>query len=351
LAAASSAANTGSLAASANTYITGSLAASTNAYNAISLLASTNTYITGSLGASANKYTTELAASTNTYNAELAASASTYNDKLAASASTYNDKLAASASTYNDKLAASASTYNASLAASANIYNTGSLAASTNTYNIGLLSSLITSLNASSPHTQLNFDSNLWYLKYYYNTTSRNSNHVLPATLYNPTILNSNIKRIAYYMQNNNIYAWVSFDYDPTTMPHYEVPSTNANGNLFVNTCRIYNVNIISNSPNIQNVKNVNGYLQVAPSFYSGRQINGTTQFGMNNLNLVATLGHGAFNIWNYDTENCIFGWNNQNYDNGLPNIGFGNGTPQKDWTFANTTPVNFAFLIFALPK
>jgi hypothetical protein len=143
-------------------------------------------------------------------------------------------------------------------------------------------------------------------------------------------------------MQNNDVWAWVSFDYQSSGMTQYDIPTGGIYTNVFINSNIIYNMNVISNSENITNVTNITGYIQTWPSNYNTSSLGG---YNLYNSGYNTEIGYGAFNIWNLNTLDCIFAFNNHSSE--TPCIGFGNGPSNKDWTFANGTLNNFKFQIY----
>ena len=191
-------------------------------------------------------------------------------------------------------------------------------------------------------YIRMNIDNGGWMLIYQCDIPYRQNNSIQYSVDKSLSLGSTPIKRVAYYMQNNGIWAWVSFDYQSSEMTHYDIPTGGSSNNVFINSNNIYNMNVISNSPNIQNVTNITGYIQTWPSDYSISPLDG---YNLYNIEYGTSIGYGAFNLWNLNTQDCIFAWNNHNGP--MPNIGFGNGSGYKDWTFTNITPINFMFQIF----
>jgi hypothetical protein len=190
-------------------------------------------------------------------------------------------------------------------------------------------------------YIRMDIDNGGWMLIYEWNT-GRQNNSIPYSVNKSSSLGTTQIKRVAYYMQNNGVWAWVSFNYQSSGMTHYDIPTGGSSNNVFTNSNNIYNMNVISNSPNITNATNIPGYIQTWPDNYSGSPLGG---YNLYNTGYGTGIGYGAFNLWNLNTLDCIFAWNDQGSSN--PCTGFGNGPSSKDWTFANVQPINFKFQIF----
>jgi hypothetical protein len=190
-------------------------------------------------------------------------------------------------------------------------------------------------------YTRMDIEEGGWMLIYEFITTRQNN--TIPYTVNKSASLGTTpIIRVAYYMQNNDVWAWVSFDYQSSGMTQYDIPTGGIYTNVFINSNIIYNMNVISNSENITNVTNITGYIQTWPSNYNTSSLGG---YNLYNSGYNTEIGYGAFNIWNLNTLDCIFAFNNHSSE--TPCIGFGNGPSNKDWTFANGTLNNFKFQIY----
>jgi hypothetical protein len=200
--------------------------------------------------------------------------------------------------------------------------------------------------STTTPTNPIYYDYEKYYIKYDYTLYCRSISGYIPVNVYNADIIPQNIAKVAYYMENNGIWAWVSFDYNSVTMSHYDIPTGGSVSNVFTNSMQLKNMNVISNSPNVTNVQGITGYIQTWPSGYNPPS--GTTVYGLYNLGYSTGINYGAFNLWNLATGDCILAWNGV-LSSTNKNIGFGNGTGyHKDWTFQATTIVNFKFRIFA---
>jgi hypothetical protein len=170
--------------------------------------------------------------------------------------------------------------------------------------------------------------------------------------------------RIAYYMENNGQYAWVSFDMwtiSTQATASYDVPTGDSASNVFVNKVIVNNLNVQSNSPNVTNITKGTGALEIWPSNYG----TGKSTFDNNPTNLVigtdgiydsndsgfnTSIGYGSFqvhNITDLTKIETVLAWNN--HSSGKPDIGFGNNTANNntDWTFVGNGATNFKFQIY----
>lgn len=200
----------------------------------------------------------------------------------------------------------------------------------------------------------MNTDSGGWTLAYE-TTTYKRINNIIPYTVNKSNSIGlTKPTRIAYRIENDNNFVWVSFD-AWSLMSSYDVPTGDDTSNVFTIQRDVTNMNIISNSPNVINASGVKGRLQIWPSNY-GEGINTLlaggihTKYDCNNNSYNTSINHGAFQVFNINDINkplTIFGWNHQRNDGGFE-FGFGNNpNGHLDWTDSNSIPNNFKLQIF----
>jgi hypothetical protein len=191
-----------------------------------------------------------------------------------------------------------------------------------------------------------------WALVYETTSVKRNRNNFIPYTVNKSNSIGlTKPSRIAYRIENNGKYIWVSFD-AWSMISSYDVPTGDSSNNIFIIQRDVNNMNIISsNSLDIRNVKGVRGRLQIFASGY-GPNFD-TRRYNHNNCCYSSIFGPGCFQVFNIENSKepqTIFGWNNHDLNSNINELGFGFGNNKDgniEWTDAKTQVTNFKFQIF----
>ncbi|KGL63146.1 immunoglobulin-like domain-containing protein [Polaribacter sp. Hel1_85] len=167
------------------------------------------------------------------------------------------------------------------------------------------------------------------------NTASWNTQDQVPYAVNNVAGLNGvSYNRIAYYIELDNNWVWVSLDAFTNNMNEIGIPTE------AVFTGNVSNLNVFSNVPGITNGTEITtGNIEFWSNSYEKNNLNGipgannnTYDFGDNNN--YPTDSYGSFQIHNYDQGETLFGYNRwsigDNSDIGIGNAPYGN----PDWTF-----------------
>ena len=205
-----------------------------------------------------------------------------------------------------------------------------------------------------SIYIDMKTDGGGWALVYE-TVTPKRINNVIPYTVNKSNSIGlSKPSRIAYRIENDGKYAWVSFD-AWSLISSYDIPTGDSSNNVFSIQRDVTNMNIISNAPNLVNASGIKGRLQIWPSNYDpGKNIllagGAENVYDCNNSGFDNSINQGAFQVFNINDINnpsTVFGWNRQRNDGNFE-FGFGNnrnGNP--DWTLTNSVPNNFKLQIF----
>jgi hypothetical protein len=219
----------------------------------------------------------------------------------------------------------------------------------------------------------MDYDEGGWMLVYQVTNPTRNSvNSINYAINKSDTIGINKIKpqRIAYRLQNGDKptqIAWASFD-AWQGITNYDVPTGGSASNVFTTHRDVKNLNVWTNVSNIFNkhtdplkvnigkdqfsvMSALKGRLEIWPSNYgTGRNpsLNGGNDgiYDSNDSGYNTSIGYGSFQVHDMTKNQTILAWNR--HGDLKPDIGFGNnpnGNP--DWTFTQTTPVNFDLKIY----
>jgi len=152
-----------------------------------------------------------------------------------------------------------------------------------------------------------------------------------------------NYTRVAYFMQLDTKWVWVSMNKFNTTLAELGIPA----GNSSVAWKQVVTgMNVVgSANSNVTSATNINGNLEIWPQCYGTSATlagiggdNNTYDFNDDRVN--GTGCYGSFQVHNYGASQTIFAYNNW-IQNGYGDLGIGNnpGT-HPDWTFernANT--------------
>jgi len=200
----------------------------------------------------------------------------------------------------------------------------------------------------------MNIDGGGWALAYE-TTTYKRINNIIPYTVNKSSSLGlTKPTRIAYRIENDNNFVWVSFD-AWSLISSYDVPTGDSPFNVFTIQRDVTNMNIISKSPNVINATGVKGRLQIWPSNYDRVRnvlLAGgiDSNYDCNNNSYNNSINIGAFQVFNINDINkplTVFGWNHQRNDGNFE-FGFGNNpNGHLDWTDSNSIPNNFKLQIF----
>ena len=201
----------------------------------------------------------------------------------------------------------------------------------------------------------LQTDGGGWMLVYE-TTSSKRINNMIPYTVNKSNSIGlTKPSRIAYRIENNGTWAWVSFDaWD--NINSYDVPTGDSPNNLFQIQRDITNMNIINSKLGNLAIGH-KGRLQIWPGNYAPT-INlllaggNNSNYDCNNTPADFQPNHGCFQVHNINDINnpvTVFGWDHQRND-GPFEFGFGQnntGVGHLDWTFSNTTENNFKLQIY----
>jgi hypothetical protein len=131
-------------------------------------------------------------------------------------------------------------------------------------------------------------------------------------------------------------YADVSFDaWNGVSVSGLQIPDGGA-GKDFILQRNVTNMSVVSNYPGVVNGTGLAGRLEIWAGNY-GTSYSGLLPQG--NAYLYdfddwgySNPGHGSFQVHNLRDSQTVLAWNDHATID--PEVGFGNGSPQPDWTF-----------------
>jgi len=161
----------------------------------------------------------------------------------------------------------------------------------------------------------------------------------------NSGITGLNFSRVAYFLQLDNKWVWVSMNKFSNKLTDYGVPYANSNiiWQQVVTGMNVYG----STGSNVTNATNINGNIEIWPDCYStGLGLNGIggnpNTYDFNDTRSAGSNCYGSFQVHNYGASQTLFAYNSF-MNNNTSDLGIGNNTGSSghpDWTFqynANT--------------
>ena len=149
--------------------------------------------------------------------------------------------------------------------------------------------------------------------------------------------LTLNYTRIAYFLQLDNKWVWVSMNKFNTTNAQLGVPYANS-GIIYQQV--VTGMNVYSSvGAGVTNTTGISGNIEIWPDCYStGAALGGVggsaSVYDLNDTRSAGTNCYGSFQVHNYGASQTIFAMNN--FMNGTLDLGIGNnsGNTNPDWTF-----------------
>ncbi len=154
----------------------------------------------------------------------------------------------------------------------------------------------------------------------------------------NASSVTTNYNRVAYFMQLDNNWVWVSMNKFNTTNGELIIPYSGSPV-VWQNTVSAMNV-VGSSGSNVTNTVNSTGNIEIWADCYStGNALSGIggdpNNYDFNDTRAVGSNCYGSFQVHNYNIGQTIFAYN-QFIGGGNDDLGIGNnsGNSNKDWTF-----------------
>jgi len=132
-------------------------------------------------------------------------------------------------------------------------------------------------------------------------------------------------------------FADVTFDaWDGVGVSDLQIPNGFVSNQNFILQRNISNLSIDSNYPGVVNGTGLNGRLEIWPGNYSQGFSGLLPQGNAGSYDFddqgQSGPGYGSFQVHNLRDSQTVLAWNN--HGQGQPNVGFGNGADNPDWTF-----------------
>ncbi|MBA4239361.1 MAG: hypothetical protein C0448_01455, partial [Sphingobacteriaceae bacterium] len=159
----------------------------------------------------------------------------------------------------------------------------------------------------------------------------------------NSTVTGLSYNRVAYFMQLDSKWVWVSMNKFNTTNAQLGIPYANS-GIIFQQ--QVTGMNVYSSvGSGITNTVNVNGNLEIWPDCYGtglGLGVIGgnSGNYDFNDTYSPGSNCHGSFQVHNYGASQTLFAYNS--FMNGSTDeLGIGTNTlnAHPDWTFMSNAP------------
>jgi hypothetical protein len=156
-------------------------------------------------------------------------------------------------------------------------------------------------------------------------------------TVDNSGVIGSNHTRVAYYMELDGQWVWVSMDdFAGGSLPALAIPNITTNNTVFDQT--VANMNVMSNVGGVVTGSGIlTGNIEMWRFDYSTTTNNGIGGNGgiydFDDANAGAGQ-FGSFQVHNYGASQTLFALNQFNQV-GPKDLGIGNGPGQPDWTFS----------------
>lgn len=161
----------------------------------------------------------------------------------------------------------------------------------------------------------------------------------LASVLYsiNNSSLTLNYNRVAYFLQVDSKWIWVSMNRFNTTNAELGMPYSNSNivFQQIVNNMNVYS----SPGAGVTNTTGASGNLEIWPDCYGqGNSLSGiggnTSTYDFNDTRNAGTNCHGSFQVHNYGASQTLFAFNNFMGGTCALGIGTNTGNVNPDWTF-----------------
>ncbi|PBQ33834.1 hypothetical protein CNR22_19290 [Sphingobacteriaceae bacterium] len=163
---------------------------------------------------------------------------------------------------------------------------------------------------------------------------------VLPIYAINNSTLTLNYNRVAYFMQVDGNWVWVSMNKFNTTNAQLGIPYNNS-GIIFQQTVTAMNV-VGSPTSGVTSTTGINGNIEIWPDCYNqGASLAGIggsgATYDYNDTRNANTNCFGSFQVHDYTAGKTLFAWNSfMNNTNSNDDLGIGTrSVNDPDWTFA----------------
>ena len=143
--------------------------------------------------------------------------------------------------------------------------------------------------------------------------------------------------RMELVIDETTRYADVSFDaWDGVGVSDLQIPDGDGVGQNFILQRNVSNMSVASNYPGVVIGDGLDGRLEIWPGNYGQGNSGLLPQGNPNTYDFddqgYADSGHGSFQVHNLRDSQTVLAWNNHGAD--APEVGFGNGGGNPDWTF-----------------
>ena len=146
--------------------------------------------------------------------------------------------------------------------------------------------------------------------------------------------------RMELVVGSTTYYADVSFDaWDGVGVSDLQIPDGDGVGQNFILQRNVSNMSVASNYPGVGVGDGIDGRLEIWPGNY-GQGYSGLLPQGNPSTYDFddwgeTTPGYGSFQVHNLRDSETVFAWNNHGSIH--PDVGFGSGSSNPDWTFDNS--------------